>query len=406
MASEVNSSMDLTHAMQTIRWLDEERRKDKTTIATLHERVKEQQQGLSQIAAQTKDLQAAIVTLQSEKTQVQDFEQIVANYKTELVLLMDHREETRRKEQAEGERLRRIEYEALTSNLTRLEKQLRVLPRYDEELDARRTEEQRLGEVVQRLNESVIAVGKRYDDRLQTIPYIEERRRVDSRRIDELESEATELRQGIDALGKKLPLLEENIQKQKPLIGEARREVRKYEKPIEELRIADFQREQKMRQYLDQGALVVQELDRVRQQTTGFLEQQQAVKRALDALEPFKRKIDTRQNEMGQRQQLAEEQIRRQWEEWQAKQEKQQKKQDVITQERWSQQRKVNSDLVKQIDVIIPPVLELHQQQIEKLWAVRRDDATASLKSAQDVYDTYTAPIEDQLSILRAARKK
>ena len=153
--------------------------------------------------------------------------------------------------------------------------------------------------MVQRLNESVIAVGKRYDDRLQTIPYIEERRRVDSRRIDELESEATELRQGIDALGKKLPLLEENIQKQKPLIEEARREVRKYEKPIEELRIADFQREQKMRQYLDQGALVVQELDRVRQQTTGFLEQQQAVKRALDPLEPFKRRIDTRQNEMG-----------------------------------------------------------------------------------------------------------
>ncbi|MCJ7549582.1 MAG: hypothetical protein MUQ30_07865, partial [Anaerolineae bacterium] len=96
MASEVNSSMDLTHAMQTIRWLDEERRKDKTTIATLQERVKEQQQGLSQIAAQTKDLQAAIVTLQSEKTHVQDFEQIVANYKTELVLLMNHREETRR----------------------------------------------------------------------------------------------------------------------------------------------------------------------------------------------------------------------------------------------------------------------------------------------------------------------
>ena len=405
MASEVNRSMDLTQAMQTIRWLDEERRKDKTSIATLQERVKGHQQGLSQIAAQMKDLHAAIATLQSEKTQVQDLEQIVANYKNELVLLMDHREDSRRKEQAEGERLRRIEYEALTSNLNRLEKQLRVLPRYDEELDARRTEEQRLGDVVQRLNESLIAVSKRYDDRFQTIPYLEERRRVDSRRIEEIESDATELRRTIDALAKKLPLLEENIQKQKPLIEETIREVRKYEKPIEELRVADFQREQKMRQYLDQGALVVQELDRVRQQTTGFLEQQQAVSRALDKLKLFEGRIDTRQNEMGQRQQLAEEQVRRQWEEWQARQEKQQKKQNVITKERWGQQRKVNDDFVKRFDVI-SPVIELHQQQIERLWEVRRNDAAASLKSAQDVYDTYTAPIEDQLSILRASRKE
>lgn len=282
MASEVNRSMDLTQAMQTIRWLDEERRKDKTTIATLQEQVKEQQQRLGQLAAQMKDLQSAVVTLQSEKTQVQDFEQIAANYKNELVLLMDHRQESRRKEQAESERLRRIEYEALSSNLNRLEKQLRVLPRHDEELDARRTEDQRLGDVVQRLNESVIAISKRYDDRFQTIPYLEERRRIDSRRLEEIESESTELRRRIEALGKKLPLLEENIQKQKSLIGETMHEVRKYEKPIEELRVADFQREQKMRQYLDQGEVVVQELDRVRQQTTGFLEQQQAVRRAMD----------------------------------------------------------------------------------------------------------------------------
>jgi len=405
MASEVNRSMDLTQAMQTIRWLDDERRKDKTTIATLQEQVREQQQGLSQLAAQLKDLQAAVVNVQSEKTHVQDFEQLVANYKNEVVLLIGHREESRRKEQAESERLHRIEYEALTSNLNRLEKQLRVLPRYDEELSARRTEDQRLGEVVQRLNESVIAVSKRYDDRLQTIPHLEERRRVDSRRIDEIESEVTELRRRIDALGKKLPLLEENIQKQKPLIDQAIHEVRKYEKPIEELRVADFQREQKMRQYLDQGEQVVQELDRIRQQTTGFLEQQQAVKRALDKLEPFERRINTRQNEMSQRQQLAEDQIRRQLEEWQAKQEKQQKKQEVIVHERWGQQKKINDDLIKRIDVI-PPVLDLHQQLIGKLWEVRRDDATASLKAAQDVYDTYTAPIEDQLSLLRAARKE
>jgi len=38
MATEISNSMDLTQALQTIRWLDEERRKDKAAISTLLER--------------------------------------------------------------------------------------------------------------------------------------------------------------------------------------------------------------------------------------------------------------------------------------------------------------------------------------------------------------------------------
>jgi len=328
---------------------------------------------------------------------------VIADYKTELVLLMDQRTQSRRKEQAEADRLRRIEYEALTTNLNRLEKELQVLPRYADDLKARRAESQRLGEVVQRMNESMIGMNKRNEDRGQTVTYLEERRRVDGRRIDELQGESIELRRKMDGLVKRLPLLEESIQKQKPLIEKAVQEVRKYEKPIEELRIADFQREQKMRQYLEQGELVAQELERIRQQTAGFLEQQQSVKRGLDKLGLFQERIDTRQNEMGQRQRLAEEHMRTQREEWEARQTKELKKRDVVTQQRWDQQKRTNDDLAKH-DAVFSTMLKMHHNQLETLWEVRRADATALLKSSQDLYDTYIAPTEEQLAILRAGR--
>ncbi|NLE46258.1 MAG: hypothetical protein GX620_16175 [Chloroflexi bacterium] len=405
MAINVGTTMDLTQAIQTIRWLDEERRKDKTIIATLQERIQEQQKAISQHAALIKELQTSLATVQGSLGQTRVFEQTVSNYKTEMVLLVEQREEIRRKEQAESERLRRIEYEALTSNLNRLEKQLRVLPRYDEQLTARMSETQRLNEGLQRLNEAVTDLSKRAEESIQPLPYLEEQRRIDARRISEVESEATELRRRIDALAKRLPLLDEAIRRQSPRIDEALQEVKKYERPIEELRISDFQREQKMRQYLDQAGLVAQELERVRTQTVGFLEQQQQVKRAMEKLDVFQGRIETRQNEIAQRQRLAEDQIKRQWEEWQDEQVRKYKKLEVAIEERWGQQRQINQDLDKRLNVF-PPIMELHQRHLEALWEIRRNDATSILKASQDVYDVIISPIDQHLANLRGEQKE
>jgi hypothetical protein len=402
MVMDVNKTMDLTQAMQTLRWLDEERRKDKATIATLQERLQEQSQQLGQQAAQIKDLQTSIAGFEAFLSRISEFEQMVENYKAETVLLMDQREDARRKEQAESERLRRIEYEALSNHLHRMERDLQVLPRYDEEISARKAEEQRLSEAVQRLSEQVKVVSKRSEDRVQTVAYLEEQRRADNRRIGELESETTEVRQKVETLVKRSMLLEDTFQKQRAHIEDAVQATKKYEKPIEELRVADFQREQKMRQYLDQGERVAGELERLRSQTGGFLEQQQAVKRELDRLEPFRERIETRQNEIAQRQRLAEEQIKRQWEEWEIAQQKRRKKEEVLTEERWRQQAQTNEDVSEQLSSRIYPVLRLHQQQLDVLWELRRNDATVMLKSAQDVYDSLIAPVDEQLEILRS----
>ena len=52
MAIKVNEAMDLAQVMQTLKWLDEERRKDKAVIAALKERIEEQDRRLAQQAAQ------------------------------------------------------------------------------------------------------------------------------------------------------------------------------------------------------------------------------------------------------------------------------------------------------------------------------------------------------------------
>ncbi len=400
MAMNVTQSMDLNQAIQTLKWIDEERRKDKAAITALQERIQLQEQQMAQQTSQIQELRTALSGLQGVMSKVTEFEQMISNYRNELIIQMDNRDDTRRKEMAEAERLRRIEYEALTAHLNRLEKDMRIIPHYSEEISTLRTEDQRLSEIVQRIEVDVTDIRKRIEDPIRAVSYLEEQRRTDNRRITELEQDAPDLRRRIDALAKKFPLLEETIQKQRTRIDAAVEETKKYEQPIEELRVSDFQREQKMKQYLDQGEQVVQELERVRAQTQGFVEQQQAVKRALNGLEKFKVRIERRQDEMAEKQRLTEEQILRRWEEWQSERSKDQKKRDVVAEEQWRQQELVNVEHKKRIDAVYP-IVELHREQLDALWEKQRADATSLLKSAQDLYEMLLEPIDEQLAILR-----
>ena len=405
MALSVNQTMDLTQAMQTLKWLDEERRKDKALIATLQERVQNQERQLAQQAAQIQELQDALSAVNSTMAKVTEFEQLVASYRDELILQMEQRDATRRRELAESDRLRRLEYEAVTTHLNRLEKDMRVLPRYDEEINGLRTENQRLGELIQGMTLEVADLRKRSDDRAQAVSYLEEQRRADNRRIVDLEKESSALRQRVEGLAAKLPLLEDSIKKQRARIEDAIQETKKYEKPIEELRISDFQREQKMRQYLEQGELVAKELERIRAQTQGFTEQQQLVKRSLATLEKFKTRIERRQDELAERQRMNEEQMQKRWEEWQAARLKEQKKQSVEIEERWRQQWQFNDSLTKRVDEIAP-VLRTYRGQLEALWDTHRANAVAMLQASQDLYEAFTSPIKKQLEILRGEREE
>jgi chromosome segregation ATPase len=405
MAMKVIETMDLAQAVQTIKWLDEDRRKDKATIATLQERIEEQERKLAQQALQLQEQQTTIAGLQGTLAQVTGFEQMVSNFKKEITYLVEQREETRRKEQAESERLRRIEHEAFQGQLSKLEKEMRVLPRYDEDLDARKAEEERLSTNLQRLEVAVADLSQRSNDRMQAVSYLEEQRRADNRRIAELEQETTEQRKNHEALSKKLPLLEEMLQKQKVRIEDAIQETKKYEKPLEELRISDFQREQKMQKYLDQGEQVALEMERLRVQTQGFIEQQQLVKRALEKLESFQTRIEKRQNEVAEMQRVAEDRLKRQWEEWVAEQVKKQKKQDVITEERWRQQGTTNDEHLKRLDALVP-IVELYRAQLDALWEARRAEATRALKAIQDEHEVLVAQVDEHLGTLRDGQRR
>ncbi len=400
MVTKVTESMDLTQALQTLKWLDKERREDKAAIAKLEERLQGQEQLLSRQAREIQELRTSLAGVRGALSKIDEFEQIVSNYKQEMTYQLEQRDEAWRKERVEAKQLRRIEQEAIKEHLSRLEKELRVLPRYDERIGAREAEDERLARKVQAVEASLVDQEKRLEEPARAVSYLEERRRSDHRRLTEFEQEIPELHKKIDDLLPKIPLLEQKVQKQQARIDQAIQETRRYEEPIEELRISSFQREQKVQRYLDQGEKVGEELEKLRQQTHGFIERRQQVIRALGELEKFKARIERRQDEMMEKERVAEERVRREWEEWQTARAKQLKKQTLVAEQRWQEQERVDTKQDRRLEAL-EAVNPVYREQFRALWEAHRADAESLLSAAQDVYGELVAPIDEQLTLLR-----
>lgn len=392
--------MELTQLSQMVQWLDEERRKDKALIASLQEQVKLQAQQLAQQQELIAALQRTVAGMEVLVSQVTGFAPALEGLKAEVGRMLELREEQWRKEQRESDRARQLEIGALKDEIARVADGLRSISRLEESLAALQAETRRLYENQQRLETVAADLKQQAEDRAATVVYLEEQRRADNKRITALEAELLELRRRIETTDAKMLLLEEAVQKQKRYLEEGLRPIKEFEKLVEELRVADFRRNQEVKKWAGQAEEVRTELERLREERQRFMEQYQRAQRALDALTALQTRLETRQNETAEMQRLAEERLKRQWEEWQDAQEKARRNWEVSAEERWRQQERLNATLTKRLDALTATA-KLCYSQIAALWETRRADAVRTFTHTREAYEARIAEIDQQLAALK-----
>ncbi|MCX8066295.1 MAG: hypothetical protein N3B68_00480 [Anaerolineae bacterium] len=392
--------MELSQLSQMVQWLDEERRKDKALIAALQEQVRLQAQQLAQQQEQIIALQRAVAGIEPLLSQIPGIYQALEGLKAEVGRMLELREEQWRKEQREADRTRQLEIGALKDEIARVAEGLRPIPRLEESLAALQAEAIRLHESQQRMEVALSDLKKQAEDRAAVLVYLEEQRRADNKRIAALEMELPELRRRIEATDAKLPLLEEAVQKQKRYLEEGLKPIKEFEKVVEELRIADFRRNQEVRKWAGQAEEVRAELERLREERQRLIEIHPQVRRALDNLGAFQTRLETRQNEIAEIQRLAEERLKRQWEEWQTAQEKARRNWEISAEERWRQQERFNATVSKRLDRLVATA-QLCYSQITAIWETRRADAVRTFAHTREAYEARIAEIDQHLAALK-----
>lgn len=395
-----SAPMELSQLEQMIRWLDEERKRDKTQIAALQERVEQQLQVIESQSVEIERLQRDVTELRADLRRTEDFPGMLEKVNRDLNSTIEELKASRRREHAEREQMRRVEMEVVNEQLAELEQKVRGLLRLEEPLKAREAGEQRLQGQIQAIANDLADLTKRTEDRLQSIVYLEEQRRADTRRVASVEGEIPGLRKGIDEQAAKLMRLEDSMRKISAHVDEAVQVAKSYDPRIEELRVADFQREQRVKQYLEQAERVDNEVSRLVEQTQKYALLYNQNKQALDSLDAFQARMEKRQNEIAEMQRLTEERLKRQWEEWQSTFARDWQKRLVAEEDRWRRQDLSNQKLTEHLAGIDEQV-ELYYREIVALWEEMRAAVDRWGKAVKETIPTNQEVANQRLKELR-----
>jgi chromosome segregation ATPase len=379
--------MNLNQLNQMVTWLDEERRRDKTDLGKLQQRTESQSAEIAEQARRMQELEGRLARTQARLTKFTQLEKALDQLRAELVLLIERHDEQRRRAAVDAQRVRRVEQESQARALGEIKKELQKLPRYEEELQQRRAEDQRLGEGLLSLQQRVADFGRDLENRTRNLPYLEEYPRQNAKRIAALQQETPELFKRTEAQSTKLQLLEELIRKSAHRIGELdlqATELKQEQKEFfESIRLGEQQRERQMGEWTEQMEEQRQKLEKYDVQMRQSAELYGKNKQALAALEKFEERLKQGQAEVAELQRLAEKRQRRQLDEWQAEDEKRWKKNLLIWEQHWRDQDRWNEEHTARLGPLDESA-KANRAQITALWQTWQEYARRQIGEMQE----------------------
>ncbi|MFN8530771.1 MAG: hypothetical protein U0670_19370 [Anaerolineae bacterium] len=370
--------MDLNQAARLIEWLDEERRRDKATIATLQERLAQQQESMEALTRRITSLESDQTTLRTSAAATGREADFADQLRKEMQQMIEGLEAKRLTAEREFERRNELAREAVNRPVRELTDKLTRLERQTTELPAISTEKDRLATIVAAIQQRVDELYKRMEDPDRRLAYLEEQRRTDSRRLGELESETPELRKSLENIKPKLSLIEDLSLRN--------------ERKIVEVQTSDRDRREQMQQFIDQQTLVLQQRDRqVEDLIRQFGDQNSAMQRNMERFETwaeayremkkiiddFQRigdRLERRINEVAEMQRLSEERFRTEWNDWRSEDQKRWKQFNLSNDEVWRLHDKEFERFVKQLSDMQSYFGPL-QDSITRLWNLERERA-------------------------------
>ncbi len=309
--------MEMDQILKRVQWMDDERRKDKDIIAMMENRILALEGSLNAARQQTKEMSGEITRLSTVVTRMDQYDTVQLQLRVEAKRMVEELDKEIKKREEETEKVRRLEIKSLDVSLFDLRKELDPIPRIEKGLQARGEEELRLGRIIDEVKAKIETVRHSEEEYTRTYRLLEDGRRQDTKRINDILGEVAALRKRVDDQRGQMELVNNSL--------------RKLETRLSELVTVESERRDAQAEFLDRQTLLQVEHERtwkdwearfliVEKQATDVEAQLQKLeithrdaKRSQQVLEDLTQRVDRRINEITEIQRLSEDRFRQEW---------------------------------------------------------------------------------------------
>ena len=309
--------MEPEQIKKRLEWLDEERRKDKATIAALQERLASFEGNLTVTKDQIKQLDTKVSKFSTVKARLDQFDGILAQQRTDLSKLVEESEKNQEKSGKEAETRRHLEIENLNKSISDLRKSLDSITELRKQVQSISDAETRFNRAITDLEHKLEDNTRIADEVRHTGKMLEENRKQDVKRVSDMQGEVASIRKRVEEQRDKNEVNSDTI--------------KHLDSRINELMATEAERKQSQRTFIEQQSLTQVERDRAwkemkeryevfNKQAVGLEntlqnidEMNRAVKKSKDTFDELNARIERRINEVTEMQRLSEDRMRQEW---------------------------------------------------------------------------------------------
>ena len=379
-------TMDVGQLTQMTTWLDEEHRRDKAELIRLQQRIESQEGELQDQSRLIKDLEGRVVSMQAQLLKFTQLETALEQLKGEVVQMFGHADERRQQETRESERVRAIERDNVSRALNEIRRDLQRLPRLDEELGLRKAEQNRISESLLNVQQEVTTLTQEVDNNLRSIPFLEEGRQQDAKRIARLQQESLEALKRTEQHGSRLHMIEDVMQRQERDTGEVKElfsRLRVAQREFVEGQLLETEQiKRQMAEWTEVLEVHIKKIEdfavRQREFTEAFREDRLVVAN----VERFQEQIRREQTQVAELQRLGEDRQKRQLEEWQEEDEKRWRRELLRWDHQWAEQGKRNQQMADRF-IEAEARLAQHRTELDGAWKFLEFQVTYQTQEAR-----------------------
>lgn len=390
--------MDVNQIAKMIEWLDEERRRDKATIATLEERLAQQQDTMDQMQRRVNSVESTQTIMKEDTLPAQKERDIMDQVRIEMRQLIESTESRRLTAEREAERRIELQRENIQRSVRDLSDKIEKIEKQTGAVTGLQTEGDRLTNSMRVVEQRMDDLSKKLEEPERRLAFLEEQRRTDARRLSEVETELPEQKKQMESIRPKLTLIEDLAIRN--------------ERRIQEFGNGERERREQIQQFIDQQQLIMQQRDQqVDDLIKRFGEHDQEMqnnierfetwsqthrdmKRIIDDFNRIGDRLERRINEVAEMQRLSEERFRQEWNDWRDDDQKRWKQLTLSNDEVWRNHDKEFEAFINRLNEIETHTPTL-RESIERLWQLERARADLYRERYQTLlheYDTLGTP--------------
>lgn len=298
-------------------WLDEQRRKESDLVVGLQEQLTVALDQIENQGKQIKELSSEVARLAAQTSRIRQFDEDLNKQRDDFLRRIDELLDRQSERDRQHEKIRNVDRDDVSKAISGLRVEIEALESIKPILETRRQEEIRISSQMDELEKSLDRISSIDEDVKRSISMIDEARKMDAKRVTDLQVESTDLRKRVDSLRGMLDAVEDRSRKYETNLSEIvanetmRGESQKLWVEKQELRLIEFDKEWKSwnKSFLD----FQKNADHIDERMLRYDENYRSMRQTRGDLDKMVEKLERRISEISEIQRIAEDRLKQDW---------------------------------------------------------------------------------------------